>query len=141
MQLTVLFDGACGLCWTMRNWLAQQATYVPLRFVAAGSEAARAAFPGLRPEATLGVLHVVSDQGRVWRGANAWVMCLWATRRWRALSLTLASPTWGRLTRSFVTSFSANRHFLTGVLGLEPPVESAAPTSVTEARELSRQEP
>ena len=141
MQLFVLFDANCGLCWKMRNWLASQATFVPLHFLAAGSEGAKAAFPGLRPESTLGVLHVVSDRGRVWKGPNAWVMCLWATRRWRALSLTLSSPTWNRLIGSFVTSFSSNRHFLTSVLGMEAPAESPAPSTVKEARELSRLEP
>lgn len=91
-RLTVLYDGSCELCRRARSWLLGQETYVELAFVAAGSQEARRLFPDLDPDSTREELTVVSDRGEVWRGAKAWVTCLWALKRHRELALNLASP-------------------------------------------------
>ena len=107
--LTVLFDARCALCWRARAWLAAEPQYVELRFVAAASDQARFLFPDLDHATTLGELTVVSDQAEVFRGAKAWLMCLWALWRYRGLALDLASPRWMPLAKRFVAWVAIHR--------------------------------
>jgi predicted DCC family thiol-disulfide oxidoreductase YuxK len=106
-ELTVLYDGACTLCVRLRDWLARQPAFVALAFVDARShEAARrfGAVPWLGRE-----LVVVDDRHRVWAGPGAFVMCLWALRRYRAWSLRMATPLGGWLARRLFGLVSALR--------------------------------
>ena len=114
-RLTVLYDPACGLCRNARRWLAEQPTYVTLHFIAAGSSAARKLYPMLDHAATLTDITVIDDAGRVYRGARAWVMCLWATRAHRERAMRLSSPALWPLARRFVAWVSAHRGSLAGV--------------------------
>ena len=94
-QLTVLYDERCNLCCRIRAWLQQQPKYVQLNFIAADSVEARALYPHLDHELTLRELHVIHEQGQhgqVYRGAKAWLMCLWALRAYRGWALRLATP-------------------------------------------------
>jgi predicted DCC family thiol-disulfide oxidoreductase YuxK len=110
--LTVLYDDSCGLCRRARAWLAEQPAYLPLQFVAAGSEEARRRFPDLDPAATLRQLTVVADSGEVYLDANAWVMCLWATRSHRQLAYRLSTPALAPHAARFVAWVSDNRRSL-----------------------------
>lgn len=91
-MLTVLYDGRCALCRRARAWLDEQSKYVPLDYVAAGSPQARGRFPGLDHDNTLVDLTVVGMNGEVYYGAKAWIMCLWALKKYRGTALRLATP-------------------------------------------------
>ncbi|MET8469878.1 DCC1-like thiol-disulfide oxidoreductase family protein [Streptomyces sp. NPDC006422] len=91
-RLTVLYDAECPLCTFARNWLSRQAQLVPLEFVPAGSEEALRRFPGLDHAATLSDITVLADGGQIYRGAAAWVVCMWALREHRATSHRMATP-------------------------------------------------
>ena len=91
-RLTVLYDTRCTLCREARRWLERQARLVDLEFVAAGSDELRRRWPGIDPDETLRQLTVVGDDRAVYRGAKAWVMCLWALREYRAWGVRLAAP-------------------------------------------------
>src|SRR5215208_5860067 len=82
-HLTVLYDARCDFCRSVRAWLEGQPKYVPLRFAAVGSERAQALFPALEHAATLGEITVVRSDGAVYRGERAYLMVLWALRRYR----------------------------------------------------------
>ncbi|MEU3243795.1 MULTISPECIES: thiol-disulfide oxidoreductase DCC family protein [unclassified Streptomyces] len=90
--LTVLYDARCSLCAFLRDWLVEQSQLVPLTLVPAASDEARKLFPGLDHRATLDEITVVGDAGQVYRGAAAWVVCLWALREYRALAHRLSTP-------------------------------------------------
>lgn len=115
-KLTVLFDETCGLCRRARAWLEDQDSYLPLEFVAAGSPRARERYPGLTREELMAELCVVADDGRVWKGASAWVLCLWALRRYRGLAMHIARPGRLELARRFVAAVSRNRYRLSEIL-------------------------
>ena len=83
-RLTVLYDASCSLCLNARRWIERQRRLVPIEFVAAGSATACRNFPDLDVNETLKELTVVSDRGDVYRGAKAWVVCLWALNGYRA---------------------------------------------------------
>lgn len=97
-SLTVLYDERCTVCRRTAAWLAAQDQLVPLVFVPAAGRAAREQFPDLDHSSTLGVVTVITDRGLVYRGEQAWVMCLWCLTATRSLALDLAE---GRRSMSF----------------------------------------
>ena len=123
--LHVLYDDTCGLCRASRDWLQAQRKYVALEFHAAQDPRTARRFPGLaslEPEE----LVVVSDTGGVYRHARAWVMVLWALKRYRSLADTLATPPLMPLARRIITMVSTNRHRLSRWLGLAVPGPACA---------------
>jgi predicted DCC family thiol-disulfide oxidoreductase YuxK len=103
--LTVIYDPRCGLCTRIKDWLARQPAYVALRLLAAGSIEALAQFPTI----PAGELAVVSDSGQVWRGDNAWIICLWALCEYRQWATRLASPMLRPLARQAFAAVSQHR--------------------------------
>ena len=107
--LYVLFDAECGLCRQCRRWLERQPTFVELRFVALQSPEAACRFPGIEQFNPREQLLVVSDEGAVYQGSYAWIMCLWALREYREWSQRLASPALLPLARKACELLSDNR--------------------------------
>lgn len=90
--LTVLYDADCSLCAHLRSWLLRQPKLVPLRFVAAGSVAARREYPRLDHARTMREITVIGDRGQVYTGQAAWIVCLWALADHRPRAHWLATP-------------------------------------------------
>jgi predicted DCC family thiol-disulfide oxidoreductase YuxK len=112
--LYVLYDAQCGLCTEARDWLRDQPAYLELRLLASSSEEARAKFPGL-PSSELAV---VSDQGEVWLGDHAFIMCLWALRNYRDWARRIASSLLRPMARQAFEAVSRNRRSISTLLGL-----------------------
>ncbi|PSJ30013.1 DUF393 domain-containing protein [Streptosporangium nondiastaticum] len=91
-RLTVLYDAHCSLCTFVRNWLVRQQQLVPLDLVPAGSDEAGRRFPGLDHAAAYEEITVVGDGGQVYRGASAWIVCLWALSAYRPLAHRISTP-------------------------------------------------
>jgi predicted DCC family thiol-disulfide oxidoreductase YuxK len=108
-KLTVLYDARCNLCSRIRSWLETQPSYLELEFLPAGSEQARLRFPQLDHTTTTRELTVIDDQGGVYLEANAFLMCLWALRDYRAWALRLSTPEMIHLARRVVMWVSQNR--------------------------------
>lgn len=115
--LTVLYDPTCALCCKAASWLNDQPKYVPVVFCAAGSPAARQAFPGLDHEATRNQLTVVGDGGEVYYDERGWLMALWATRRYRGTALRYSSPSGQQQAKRFVLWVSRHRRTLGSLVG------------------------
>ncbi len=118
VELTVLYDERCELCIRARDWLRSQQLHVPMELLAAGSPEARRRYgdvPWRGQE-----LIVAAPDGRVWVGASAFLMCLWATRRYRHWAYRLSSPTLAPLARRFFTGLSARRSSIGALLGPPP---------------------
>ena len=88
--LTVLYDADCSVCRRARRWVERQRQVVPVRFVPAGSLQAATRFPGLDVGRTLEEITVVTDEGDVVRGDDAWIAVLWALARTRRQAIGLA---------------------------------------------------
>ena len=117
-RLVVVYDETCELCRRCHDWLAQQPTYVPLDFLAAGSAQARARYGGLP---WLGSeLVVVDEEGAAWVGPAAFVMCLWATRQWREWSYRLSGGALAPLAQRFFHHLTARRGAISGMLRESP---------------------
>ncbi|MEY2497361.1 MAG: hypothetical protein QOD12_917 [Verrucomicrobiota bacterium] len=108
-RLSVLFDGECSLCGRGRDWLARQPAFLELEFIPFQSPDARARFPGIEALHPEEQLLVVSDEGAVYRGPQAWIICLYALREYRAWSRRLAHPALLPWTRRACELLSENR--------------------------------
>lgn len=91
-KLYVLFDAECALCARCREWLEHQAAFVELQFVPLQSSDLTRRFPGIGALKPNEQLLVVADTGEVYRGAHAWIMCLWALQEYRLAAQRLAQP-------------------------------------------------
>jgi predicted DCC family thiol-disulfide oxidoreductase YuxK len=108
--LTVLYDETCPMCRQLRTWLASQWVVVRLELLAAASPEARRRYPLLDHERTKTVLTVITQDGAVFEGDRAWLVCAWALPRWQPLAEQLGTPP--RLALVRVASSLVNRHRL-----------------------------
>jgi len=119
-QLTIFYDGQCGLCCGFRDWLMKQHTYLTLRFVPYLSDEARRIFPEIDRYDPEEELVVVSDEGGIYQGADSWIMCLWATRGHRAWAERLSTTALKPMVRRVCHAVSGNRHHLSKLFGAPP---------------------
>ncbi len=117
-RLYVLYDGRCGLCRWVKSWAKDQAAFVPLVFVPAESPEAERLVPGSSQSDSLEELVVVSDEGHLYRGDSAWIMCFYALEEFREWSCRLASPALRPLARKAFALLSKHRVQVSDWLGL-----------------------
>lgn len=106
-RLTVLYDERCPFCLRCRDWLLGQPCLVDVRLLPAGAPAVReryGAFPLLGDE-----LAVFDERGHGWVGGAAFLMCLWATARYRSWSYRLARPLFAPYAERFFRFVSSRR--------------------------------
>lgn len=127
-SLTVLYDARCGLCSNARRWLEGQPQIVPLELLPADSEETRRRYPTLA-ETEPEELVVVSDEGDVYRGSQAWIVCLWALQDYREWSFRFAQPALLPLARGIFEWISTRRHRLSRALGMMSDQEIALEVS------------
>lgn len=114
--LLVLYDEECELCRRCRHWLEHERSYVPIRFLGAASREATERFGDAVP--WLGAeLVVVSDRGDTWVGPAAFLVCLWATVRYRDWSYRLSGPAFAPMAESFFHAVSSRRRSIAKLLG------------------------
>src|SRR5690349_16716990 len=75
-RLTVLYDARCAFCRRCCWWLGTRRQLLGVEFVPAASPRSRERFPALRQASPPEELIVIDDAGGVYRGADAWIMCL-----------------------------------------------------------------
>lgn len=109
-HLTVLYDADCPVCVHIRHWLLGQRHLVPLRFLPAASAAAWERFPKLAHAETLREITVVGDQGQVWTGTDAFIVCLWALAEHRPKANWLATPAGRPFAKAAMYTAAAVRH-------------------------------
>ena len=122
-KLTVLYDAQCGFCVKCRWWLVAQPKFVAMEFFPGGTAGAAERFPGLFRADEPEELIVVSDEGGVYRGTRAWIMCLWALKEYREWAMRLSSPALMPLARGAFALVSASRRKLSSWLRLAPETE------------------
>ena len=121
-KLHILFDSSCGVCWRCRGWLQAQPSFLELEFIPARSPECTRRFPDVVKEKTECMwdsgkqnpddLIVISDEGGVYRGASAFIMCLYALEDYREWSEWLARPTLLPVARQAFELLSKNRWVL-----------------------------
>jgi predicted DCC family thiol-disulfide oxidoreductase YuxK len=115
-RLYVFYDGECALCRRCREWLAHQPAYLELEFHPFQSEAAHRLCPELPRFQPNEQLIVLSDEGAIYAGELAWLMCLYALREYRGWSRRLASSALRPLAQRLCLLVSHNRLTLSRML-------------------------
>lgn len=118
-QMYLLYDDGCGFCVRCVAWLRAQPKFFPVVPLPSESKMARAMFPTLTGEGPPEELIVVADGKDVYRGAAAWIMCLYAMRRYRGLSFTFSDPAWRPLVRRAVGVLAKHRRGISTVFRLD----------------------
>ncbi|MBC8342148.1 MAG: DUF393 domain-containing protein [Proteobacteria bacterium] len=116
-KLYVLYDEDCGFCRRVQRWLIEQRQYVTLIPLARQSIAARQMFGPVIDSAGDDEMIVVSDEGQIWRGTHAYLVCMWALRRTRRWSFRLARPSLRPLVRGAFATLARNRYALSKLMG------------------------
>jgi len=107
--MIVLYDAGCAPCSLAKRFLEGRRQLVPLRFVPAGSDLARAWYPELDHAATMRDLTVVTDGGLVYSGDGAWFACAWALARYRGWADRMSAPDRMPLARKLIAKASGLR--------------------------------
>ncbi len=105
-RLTMFYDGRCGLCCALRDWIGRQRQLVPVECEPKSDDQ--------------NDLIVVADSGEVWSGDSAWLMVLWALADYRHWAYRLASPALLPTARRVFAQVSAYRGAISCQLGLAP---------------------
>lgn len=114
--LTVMYDPKCGLCSRIGTWLRAQPKWIPLGLLP--SDRAAGIYPALAERLAQDELVVVSDDGGMYLGDHAWLMCFYALRHYRHWAKRLSSPSMLPLARQAFTVLSANPLRVSRWLGL-----------------------
>lgn len=107
--LFVFYDAECAFCLRCRKWLEAQPAWVELRFIPRQSPDAERLFHGIGAYTATDDLVVASDEGAVYCGPSAFIMCLYALEDYREISLRLAQPALLPFSRKAFTLISQYR--------------------------------
>ncbi|MFP6877906.1 MAG: DUF393 domain-containing protein [Roseibacillus sp.] len=124
-MLTVFYDADCGICTGFRRWMMKEPAHLAIEFLPYTSRKAGELCPGLLQRGAEREIIVMADDGRLWQGAEAWVTCLWALRRWRGWSKRLANPALLPVAEKLCKRISTNRLTLSRLLHLRSDREIA----------------
>lgn len=116
-SLTVVYDQECGLCRRLGAWVAAQPKWIGIRLLP--SHAASRVYPTLADRIAHDELIVVSEDGRVYLGDHAWLMCLYALKDYRSWAKRMSTPSLLPLARSAFAILSANRRRISSWLQLK----------------------
>jgi len=118
-RLYVLYDEECALCEACRHWLIRQEAFIELYFLPYQSPEVAQRFPGLKEWNGIDLsekLVVVSDEGAVYQGQYAWIMCLYALQDYREWAQRLSHPALLPFARRVCEIISRNRLLISGLL-------------------------
>ena len=104
------------MCRRCRHWLGRQPAFVQLEFIPLQTVDLPQRFPGIEQFNPREQLLVISDEGAVYRGATAWVMCLWALKEYRLSALRLAEPILLPFARVACELLSQNRYLISRLI-------------------------
>lgn len=88
----VYYDGKCGMCCTFHEWINNQERANRIVFLPYQSEAAQKHFPTLSTLDPAREMVVRTNEGEIYRAAEAWVWCLWSCAKYRDLAQKFSSP-------------------------------------------------
>jgi len=115
-KIEVYYDGRCGMCCTFHEWVNHQARAFELNFIPYQAEEAEKIFPGVNTlDPAREMIVRVVDNGEIYRGAEAWVWCLYSCANYQKLAHRLAAPTMLAVAIRACRLLAANRHGLSKV--------------------------
>lgn len=114
-SIEVFYDGRCGMCCTFHEWINRQPRAFPIAFIPYQAPDAERCFPGLNTLDPAREMVVRTDRGEIFRGAEAWVLCLFSCHNHQAAARRLGSPGLLPVAVRACRVLAANRHSLSKV--------------------------
>lgn len=113
--IEVFYDGRCGMCCTFHEWVNRQPRAFKIDFIPYQAADAEVIFPGLGALDPAREMVVRTSEGGIYRGAEAWVWCLYSCANHQTAAQRLGSA--GLLPVAVHTCrlLAANRHALSKV--------------------------
>ena len=108
-KLHVLYDGNCPLCIRSAMWLAAQIKYVPIVLISAQQAIKLPQYAHIDMSDPPEDLIVVTDDHRVYRNDEAFLLCLYMLRNYRHWAKILSAPNLRPLARKAYFYLSRNR--------------------------------
>lgn len=124
--LYVIYDAKCPLCRSFADRMQREPCYVPIVPVPSDAPDLSIRFPGLILPAEPTEVVAIADTGDIYRGDAAWLICLWAMRRYRAASFTLADPLLRPALHRAVAFLGDHRYSISQILRMDS--DEAPPT-------------
>jgi len=113
--IEVYYDGRCGMCCTFHEWINRQPRAFAITFIPYQAPHAERVFPGLGTLDPAREMVVRTSEGEIYRGAEAWVWCLYSCANHQTAARRLAGPKWLPIAIQACRVLAANRHALSKV--------------------------
>ena len=113
--IEVFYDGRCGMCCSFHEWIARQPRAFAIGFVPYQAEDAERVFPGLGTLDPAREMVVRTSEGEIYRGAEAWVWCLYSCANHQGAARHLSGPGLLPVAVQACRVLAANRHALSKV--------------------------
>ena len=114
-KIEVFYDGRCGMCCSFHEWINRQPRAYRIDFIPYQSPDAEKVFPGIGTLDPAREMIVRTDQGKIYRGAEAWVLCLHSCANHQTAARKLATPGMLSVAIRACRVLAANRHSLSKV--------------------------
>lgn len=114
-KIEVFYDGRCGMCCSFHEWIHRQKRAFDIDFVPYQAAEAEEVFPGIHTLDPAREMIVRTSDGGVFRGAEAWVWCLYSCANYQGLAKRLARPAMLAVAIRVCRLLAANRHGLSKV--------------------------
>ncbi len=111
----VYYDGQCGMCCTFHEWINEQQRAYEVKFIPYQSERAELLFPGVMALDPASEMIVRTNDGELFRGAQAWVLCLYSCSSYQKVAVKLGGPLLLPVAIKACNVLAANRHKLSKV--------------------------
>ncbi len=113
--IEVYYDGRCGMCCSFHEWINAQPRAFRIDFVPYQAARAEQIFPGLGTLDPAREMIVRTSENEVFRGAEAWVWCLYSCANHQAAARRLGGPCLLPIAIHACRVLAANRHALSKV--------------------------
>jgi predicted DCC family thiol-disulfide oxidoreductase YuxK len=114
-RIEVYYDGRCGMCCSFHEWINRQPRAYGIQFIPYQAAYAEQIFPGIGTLDPAREMIVRTDGDEIFRGAEAWVLCLNSCSNYQTTARRLASPRLLRIAIHSCRLLAANRHALSKV--------------------------
>lgn len=113
--IEVFYDGRCGMCCCFHEWINRQPRAFPIEFIPYQAAHAERVFPGLCTLDPAREMIVRTSEGVIYRGAEAWVWCLYSCANHQDAARRLGGPGLLPIAIHACRVLAANRHALSKV--------------------------
>jgi predicted DCC family thiol-disulfide oxidoreductase YuxK len=114
-RIEVFYDGRCGMCCSFHEWINRQPRAFPVEFIPYQAPHAEQVFPGLGMLDPAREMVVRTCGGGIFRGAEAWVWCLYSCANHQAVARRLARPRLLPVAVHACRVLASNRHALSKI--------------------------